>query len=209
MRRLVLLLILAGYAALPGADRPNTLTPQEKKEGYTLLFNGRTLDGWEGDPALWSVQNGVLVGSTDGRDIKQNTFLITKQKYADFVLELDMKLRNHNSGVQFRSQALPDWVVSGYQADAAEGNWWGSLYEERGRGVLANGWKGKGETVVKANDWNHYQITARGNHIQLKLNGLVTVELDDDKAGEGIVALQLHRGPPMRVEFRNVKLKKF
>ena len=78
----------------------------------------------------------------------------------------------------------------------------------RGRGVLVNGWKDKGEKVVKPDDWNQYEITAKGNHIQLKLNGLVTVELDDDKSRDGIIALQLHAGPPMRVEFRSIKLKK-
>jgi len=206
MRRILFVLAL-GTALL--AQKPNTLTRQEKRAGFTLLFNGRDLTGWEGDPALWSVAGGVLIGSTDGHPIKRNTFLITKDKFSDFELKAEIKLRNHNSGIQFRSQAQPDWVVAGYQADAAEGNWWGSLYDERGkRRVIANGWKGKGETVVKASDWNQYEITARGNHIQLKLNGLVTAELDDDQAREGIIALQLHAGPAMRVEFRNIKLKK-
>ena len=203
------ILALLCQALLFAADKPNTLTRQEKKEGYILLFNGKDLSGWEGDPALWSVKNGVLVGSTEGHPLRHNTFLITRENYSDFVLKLEIKLRNHNSGIQFRSQRQPDYVVAGYQADAAEGNWWGSLYEERGRGVLVNGWKGKGEKVIKANDWNQYEITARGNHIQLKLNGLVTAELDDDKAHDGIIALQLHQGPPMQVEFRNMKLKKF
>ena len=206
MRRIPFVLVLSATLL---AQKPNTLTRQEKKDGYTLLFNGRDLKGWEGDPALWSVAGGVLIGSTDGHPIKRNTFLITKEKFSDFVLKAEIKLRNHNSGIQFRSQAQPDWVVAGYQADAAEGNWWGSLYDERGkRGVIADGWKGKGQTVVKAADWNQYEITARGNHIQLKLNGLVTAELDDDQAREGIIALQLHAGPAMKVEFRNIKLKK-
>src|SRR2546425_1151276 len=87
------------------AGQPNALTPQEKKEGYILLFNGRDLSGWEGDPALWSVKDGVLVGSTEGTQIKHNTFLITKDRYSDFVLKLEIKLRNHNSGIQFRSEA--------------------------------------------------------------------------------------------------------
>ena len=205
----LLISLLLCHAALVAADKPNTLTRQEKKEGYLLLFNGKDLAGWEGDAALWSVKNGVLVGSTEGHKIAHNTFLITKSSYADLVLKLEVKLRNHNSGIQFRSKREPDYVVSGYQADAAENNWWGSLYEERGRGVLVNGWKGKGEKVVKAGDWNQYEITARGHHIQLKLNGVVTTELDDDKARDGIIALQLHQGPPMQVEFRNMKLKRF
>ena len=196
------------HAVVAVAQKPNTLTAQERKEGYVLLFNGKDLTGWDGAPGLWSVKDGVLAGSTEGHDLNHNSFLITKGTYSDLVLKVEIKLRNHNSGIQFRSKAEPDWVVSGYQADAAQGDWWGSLYEERGRGVLANGWKGKGETVVKAGDWNQYEITARGNHLQLKLNGLVTVELDDDKSRDGIIALQLHRGPPMQVEFRNIKLQK-
>ncbi len=206
MRRL-LAVLAAGVAA--AAQAPNTLTPQEKQEGYVLLFNGRDLSGWDGDPRLWKVEGGAIVGSTDGVTLEHNTFLISKEKYADFVLKVEIKLRNHNSGIQFRSEAHPDWVVSGYQADAAEGNWWGSLYDERGkRGVIVNGWKGKGETVVKPHDWNQYEITARGRRIQLKLNGLVTAELDDDQAREGVIALQLHRGPGMRAEFRNIKLRR-
>ncbi|MBI3698209.1 MAG: DUF1080 domain-containing protein, partial [Acidobacteria bacterium] len=92
------------------------------QEGYISLFNGHDLDGWQGDPALWTVQNGVLVGSTDGHPIKQNTFLIYKQPYADFILQADARLRNGNSGIQFRSSALPGpgWVVTGYQADFSE-----------------------------------------------------------------------------------------
>ena len=204
-----LLTALLCYAALAAAEQPNTLSEQEKREGYVLLFDGRDLSGWEGDPALWSVKGAAIAGSTDGHHLQQNTFLVGKEKYSDFVLKLDIKLRNHNSGIQFRSQAHHGWIVSGYQADAAEGAWWGSLYEERGRGVLANGWKGKGEKVVKAGDWNQYEITARGIHIQLKLNDLVTAELDDEKgAREGIIALQLHAGPAMQVEFRNIRLKK-
>lgn len=210
LRPIHLLSMLAAlHCAIAGAaETINTLTPQEKKEGYVLLFNGRDLTGWDGDPALWSVKNGILTGSTEGHPLRHNEFLISKEQYSDFVLQLDIRLRNHNSGIQFRSQAYPEWVCSGYQADAAEGNWWGSLYEEKGRGVLVNGWKGKGETVVRPNDWNHYEITARGSHIQLKLNGLVTAELDDDKSLRGVIGLQLHAGPPMVVEFRNIKLKK-
>ncbi|HYM10695.1 MAG TPA: DUF1080 domain-containing protein [Bryobacterales bacterium] len=206
MLRVLLAALLA--SAIAGAAE-NTLAPQEKKDGWMLLFNGHNLHGWDGDPALWSVKNGVIAGSTDSHPLKHNEFLISTQKYADFILQADIKLRNHNSGIQFRSEVLPEWVCKGYQADAAEGDWWGSLYEERGRGVLVNGWKGKGETVVHADGWNHYEITAHGHHIQLKLNGMVTVDLDDPNGAlDGVIALQMHAGKPMEVEFRNIKIKK-
>jgi hypothetical protein len=99
-------------------------------------------------------------------------------------------------------------VVRGLQADMAEGNWWGSIYDEKGtRGVIVNGWKGKAETVVRPGDWNEYEVLCEGDFIRLKVNGLVTAELRDATRRSGIIALQLHRGPPMKVEFRNVRIK--
>jgi hypothetical protein len=177
------------------------------EKGFKPLFNGKNLDGWDGDPKLWSVRDGMIVGSTEGVKLKSNSFLITKQPYKNFILRAEVKLRNHNSGIQFRSEALPDWVVRGYQADMAENNYWGSIYDERGRGMLAEGWKGKAETVVKAKDWNEYEILCDGDHIQLKLNGLVTADIHDSAKLEGIIALQIHAGPPMEAYFRNVRIK--
>jgi hypothetical protein len=178
------------------------------EEGFVPLFNGKNLDGWDGDPRLWKVRDGTIAGSTEGVTLEANSFLITKKSFADFILRADMKLRNHNSGIQFRSEALPNWVVRGYQADAAENNYWGSIYEEKGtRGILVNGWKGKAEKVLRPNDWNEYEILCEGDHIQLKLNGLVTADLHDSARREGIIALQLHRGPPMEVYFRNIRIK--
>ncbi len=203
-------LVLALFLASPAlaADAPNTLSQAEKQEGYRLLFDGQTLNGWEGAPGLWSVEDGSIIGSTVGHSIKTNSFLISKEKFSDFVLQADIRLQNHNSGIQFRSETLPDYVVRGYQADAAEGNWWGSLYGEKtDRGVIVNGWKGKGETVVRP-DWNHYEIYCKGKQIRITLNGLVTVELEDEMSLEGIIALQLHRGPPMKAGFRNIKIKR-
>jgi hypothetical protein len=177
-------------------------------DGFKPLFNGKNLDGWDGDPRLWSVKDGVIVGSTEGVTLEHNEFLITKQTYSNFILRADMKLRNHNSGIQFRSKASPEWVVSGYQADAAENNYWGCLYEEKGkRGVMVNGWKDKGEKVVKLKDWNTYEILCEGDHIQIKLNGMVTADLHDSVSLSGVIALQLHKGPAMQAEFRNIEIK--
>jgi len=199
----------AELEAAPEQDL-SQLTDQERQEGWTLLFNGEDLSGWEGDPRVWSVRDGAIVGSSEGVELEDNTFLIYEaERFGDFHLEAEIKLRNHNSGIQFRSEKVSDWVVRGYQADAAEGNWWGSLYGEKtGRQVIANGWVGKGETVVRADDWNQYEIICSGPKITLKLNDLTTVELEDDMAAEGIIALQVHRGPAMEVQFRNLKLRK-
>ena len=177
--------------------------------GFKPLFDGRTLKGWDGDPRLWSVKDGAIVGSTDGVTIENNTFLIYKEKqFGDFIFRAQVKLRNHNSGIQFRSEALPDWGCRGYQADMAEGNWWGGIYEEKGtRGVMVNGWKGKAEKVVKPADWNDIEIYCKGEEIRITLNGLVTAELRDSVKLKGVLAFQLHKGPAMEARFRNIRIK--
>lgn len=205
---------LALTAILPAAEPLNQLTPQEKKEGYILLFNGRNLDGWEGNPALWSVEDGAIVGTTDSHPTRENTFLIYRDRFSDFILRFDIKLRNHNSGVQFRSTRLPDFVVRGYQADASEvgdRSAWGNFYEEKGRGrnvmkAPDEGWL-KARSVVRHGDWNSYEVFAQGNRMRLTFNGVQTIDLTDDQSREGVIALQLHAGTPMRVEFRNIRLK--
>jgi len=177
------------------------------QEGFVPLFNGRNLDGWDGDPRLWSVRDGMIVGHTEGVALSDNSFLISRESYGNFILRVEMKLRNHNSGIQFRSERLPNWVVRGYQADAAEDNYWGNIYDEKGRGTLVDGWKGKGEKAVRLKDWNDYEILCDGDHIRLTLNGTVTADVHDSARLEGILAFQLHRGPPMEVYFRNVRIK--
>lgn len=213
----ICLLLFCALARAAAPDAINTLTPQEKKDGFTLLFNGKNLDGWDGDPVRWSVQDGLIVGSSDGHPFKVNTFLIHKGVFKNFVLKADIKLRNHNSGIQFRSEQLPGdgWMVRGYQADASEvgekNSAWGNLYEERLRGRNAmktpdEGWQ-IAQKLVHHGDWNSYEILADGDHIRITFNGVVTIDMHDSAASAGIIALQLHAGPEMRVEFRNLKLK--
>ncbi len=193
---------------LCSAPIPAQVTAEEAKQGFRPLFNGRNLDGWDGDPRLWKVEDGAILGSTEGVTLPQNSFLITKESFGDFHLKVEVKLRNHNSGIQFRSEALPGWVVRGLQADMAENNYWGSIYDERGkRGILVDGWKGKAETVVRPNDWNAVEILCEGDRIVVKVNGLVTAEMRDSTRLSGIIALQLHRGPPMEVRFRNLRIR--
>lgn len=208
-------LVVLAAAGLSAYEPPiNSLTPQEKSQGFVLLFNGENLDGWKGDARFWSVENGAVVGSSDTHSPEQNTFLIYEKPFSDFILKVDVKLRNGNSGIQFRSKALPDFVVHGYQADlsyAGERSAWGNFYEEkgRGRGVMptpAAGWE-KAKDIVRTGDWNHYEIYAKGSHIRLKLNGKVTIDAHDDQASSGVIAFQLHRGDPMEVRFRNIKIK--
>jgi hypothetical protein len=184
--------------------------------GFVPLFNGKDLDGWEGNPALWKVENGILVGSTDGNSIDRNTFLIAQRQFADFHLTAEVRLRNLNSGIQFRStvQPGPGWVVTGYQADfseAGEKSAWGNFYEEQGRGRRVmrtpdEGWQ-KGQKLYRKGGWNRVEVIAKGSRMELKLNGETTIVVTDDKASSGVIALQLHRGEPMRVEFREIRIK--
>jgi hypothetical protein len=210
------LAVLAFAGTLAAADL-NTLSPAEQKDGYVLLFNGKNLDGWDGDPALWSVENGTIVGSSDHHPFTVNTFLVYKKRnYANFVMRADIKLRNHNSGIQFRSELFPGpgWIVAGLQADASDvgdHSAWGNLYEERGRErklmkVQDEGWQ-KAKPVLRKGDWNSYEILADGPHIRLTFNGVVTIDTEDSKASTGVIALQMHAGELMRVEFRNLRIK--
>lgn len=195
------LLLLACTALFAQIDKA------EKKEGFKTILK-KSLKGWKGDSRLWKVEDGILIGSTDGVKISKNTFLISEREYGNFVLRAEFKLRNHNSGIQFRSAEMPEYVVQGLQADIAYDNWTGSIYDEKGkRGVIVNGWKGKGEKFYKKDDWNQIELSAIGENIVIKINGQVTSELKDSSKLAGVLAIQLHQGPDMKVEFRNVRLK--
>jgi hypothetical protein len=206
-------------------------------EGFEAIFNGKTLDNWDGDPKFWRVEEGGIVGeSTPDKQVGPNTFIIWRGgKPANFELKLQYKINNTNSGIQYRSVEMPEagkWVLKGYQADIdAQNRYSGQLYEERGRGFLAmrgqftRMWDGGKKTligspgdgdalkaVIKENDWNDFHVIARDNMIVHVLNGHVMCAfIDDDPKGramEGLLGFQLHSGPPMRVEFRNILLRK-
>lgn len=177
---------------------------------FEPLFDGKSLAGWQGDPELWSVKDGLLVGSTESKQIKKNSFLSTAKKYKNFELKAKFKLRNGNSGIQIRSAQFPDHVVRGYQADIAEQRYMGILYEEGGRGILSDVKPDEVEKHIKPGEWNEYSITVDGPHIVQKINGFTTVdytETSDKGATEGIIALQVHVGPPMHVEFKDLEIK--
>lgn len=202
------------------------------QEGKSL-FDGKSLAGWEGDSKFWSVQDGAITGKTTKENpTKGNTFLIWKGgEVADFDLTLKFKIVGGNSGIQYRSIDKDNFVVNGYQADIDSTNvYMGILYEEGGRGILAQRGKkvklveGKGGSVVdgeasdkevldalKKDDWNEYRVVAKGNHLQHFINGKISVDVTDENAAKaakkGILALQLHAGPPMVVQFKDIVLK--
>lgn len=202
------------------------------QEGKSL-FDGKSLAGWEGDSKFWSVQDGAITGKTTKENpTKGNTFLIWKGgEVGDFDLTLKFKIVGGNSGIQYRSKDKGNYVVNGYQADIDSTNFYmGILYEEGGRGILANRGKkvkvveGEGGSVadgeasdkevldaLKKDDWNEYRVVAKGNHLQHFINGKITVDVTDENeakaAKKGILALQLHAGPPMVVQFKDIVLK--
>ena len=196
----LLAFVFIGIRAVPAAE-----------EGFKPLFDGKSLDGWSGDPELWKVEDGAIAGCSDEKALKHNTFLATTKTYKNFALKLKFKLRNHNSGVQVRSKQFPDYVVRGYQPDIAESRFTGILYEEGGRGILADVKPDEIAKVIKKGEWNDYVITCDGPKIKIELNGTTTVdytEKDEAKgAAEGIIAFQLHAGPKMKVWFKDVEIK--
>jgi putative membrane-bound dehydrogenase-like protein len=186
------------FAYLQGAAQVEPLAASE-----TVAFDGQSLCGWTGDPAVWSVESGEIVGRTRG--LEHNSFLVSPFAVRDFRLALDVRLVGDagNSGIQFRTRALGAGEVAGYQADIGPG-WWGKLYEENGRGLLA---EGAGESGVKRDGWNRYEITATGSRLRATLNGAISIDLDDPAwARSGLLALQVHSGGPTEVRFKNVEL---
>jgi hypothetical protein len=175
---------------------------------FQPLFNGKDLSGWvtPEDKSLFTVEDGEIVGRTKG-DLKKNEFLATEKTYGDFVLKAKVKFRNGNSGIQFRSKRTSEGVVSGPQADVAEG-YWGLLYEERGRGILERYPEDKAKEIVKNNDWNEFVITAKGDHVTIDLNGTRVIDRTDSKFDkEGIIALQVHVGPAMEVRYKDIEIQ--
>jgi len=219
-------------------------------EETTSIFNGKDLTGWEGNPKLWSVKDGVITGITGDEPhnkIKHNTFLIWKGgEVTDFEFKCKYKLVGGNSGVQYRSKVTV-WTnllgqaefgprVGGYQGDfASDQVHSGILYDEGGiaggRGIMCNRgekvkWNadnkkevvGKTEkssaelqAAIKKDDWNDLVIIANGNKLVHMINGNVTAEILDESPKalkSGVLALQIHAGYVMTVQFKELTLKK-
>jgi hypothetical protein len=223
-------LLLAGCTASSKAPR---------QAGYESLFDGRTLAGWSGVSGPWSVRDGAITGTTTRETpLGNNTFLVWTNGVLDnFELRLQYRILNGNSGIQYRSRLMDaeKFIVGGYQADFEAGKTYsGILYEERGRGILAergqrtvvtdDGGKTKVSVVgrladskdlqanIRDEQWNDYLVVADGNHLMHFINGRMTVDVVDQDpakaAKSGILALQIHTGPPMLVQFRDIRLKR-
>ncbi|MCB9949848.1 MAG: sulfatase-like hydrolase/transferase [Planctomycetaceae bacterium] len=200
-------------------------------EGFVRIFDGKTLRGWSGDPQYWSVKDNALTGVTDG-SLKMNHFITWKDSTVrNFELRVKVRVtEGGNSGLQYRGMSRPDIdldVVTGYQCDvvANNPNYNGMLYEERGRRILAHTGerviidpKGRswvvGEMPVKefpADEWHDFRVLVEGNHHQHWIDGHQTADLYDfdpvGRALEGVLAVQVHVGPAMAIQYKDFKIK--
>lgn len=205
-------------------------------EGFVPIFDG-TLKDWDGNPVYWRAENGVLVGEVKPETLlKRNSFIIWRGgEVADFELKLEYRVSAQgNSGINYRSIELPDpkWAMAGYQADIdGKDQWSGQNYEERGREFLAYrgqsvilkpgskpeiarvlGDRAELQKKVLKEDWNQVHLIAKGNHLQHFTNGVLMAEVVDDdpekRRLKGLLGVQVHVGPPMKIEYRRILLKK-
>lgn len=194
---------VVGQKAAPAPGRP------------VKLFDGKTFAGWEGETnKTFRIEDGAIVGGNLNERIPRNEFLCTTRSYTNFVLKLKFKLAGNgcNSGVQFRTQRIPNHhEVIGYQADLGDPHWWGCIYDESRRNrVVAQSNMEEVNKVLKRDDWNNYTIRAEGKRIQLWINGLQTVdytEEDKDIPDHGVIALQIHSGPPSEAWFKDITIE--
>lgn len=202
-----------------------------QEDDLVPIFDGKSLKDWDGLEGWWWIEDGTITSeSTPEKPCKNAHYLFwTKEQPEDFILKLEFRLRNGNSGIQFRSEKRPNYDIWGYQADIDDtGEWIGALFQHDRWAVAKRGYKvwidengNKKEEnfadskalleFIKQNDWNEYEIRAIGNHIQLFINGKLMCEaFDDDKKfarRKGYIALQMHPGPPMKIQFRNIRIK--
>lgn len=190
-----------------------TTAVTEETEDFTPLFDGKTFEGWEGNLDIFRIEDGAIVGGSLKKALSHNEFLCTKKEYSDFELRLQFKLEgnlNPNAGVQIRTKRIPDNTeVIGYQADMADG-YWGVLWEESGRGFLAGPSEAERGKPVKKGDWNRYRIRCQGNHVELWLNDVKTVdytEADSTIPATGVIGLQIHSGAPAEVRYKDIMIK--
>lgn len=219
----VLMLALSLLVAVP--------SPAVDDDDFTPMFNGNDLDGWESKPGGWWVEDGAITSeSTEAKPCLKHHYLYWRGgEPGDFVLRFAYKLVGGNSGVQFRSEPRPEYDTWGYQADMEDGDQWtGCLFQHDRGGVVMRGYKAaiaedgtRTETqfadpadllkVVKKHDWNDYEVEARGSVITLRINGQLMCEVDDRDGtyarAKGLIALQMHPGPPMKVQFKDLRIK--
>ncbi|WP_298866190.1 family 16 glycoside hydrolase [uncultured Gimesia sp.] len=208
------------------------ITSAVNAQEFQNIFNGKDLTGWAGREGFWTVQDGAIVGETTAdKPAKPNTFLVWQDGIvSDFEFKATVRFKGNNSGVQYRSELVdPEkFILKGYQADLhPKPEFFGMMYGEKtGRGIIAQrfqrveaGAEGKPKVVAEIGDknqklvdweWNEIRIVAVGNRMVHQINGVNTIDLTDDHPdafAKGVLGLQLHAGPPMKVEFKNLQYR--
>ncbi|MHB8866891.1 MAG: ThuA domain-containing protein [Pirellulaceae bacterium] len=220
------------------ANVPGTQPAPGLEPGFVSLFDGKTLEGWDGDRTIWTVEQGAITGRTTAdTQLKENNFLVWKDQVENFELRLKFRLEEGNSGIYYHAGKRPPGQTQGdplvgTQADLdASGRWTGVIMEYLLRDVLAergqqvtideNGQKqvtgSLGDPaellkVVRSQEWNDYAISAQDGRVELKINGVTMCTLNDrdpKRLVHGWLALQVHVGPPMVVQFKDVYLRRF
>ncbi len=189
--------------------------PAMSESGWTALFDGKTLAGWKNNgQEKWVVDQGtILCASTVGH----YGYLTTEKTYKNFNLRLRFKgEKAGNSGVFLRSRIIgdnpehgPDIEGMQVEVDPTVGNHTGGLYESGGRGWLIQPTP-EGEKALKPlGEWNLLEISAHGNHIVTKLNGIQTVDYTDaaPRFTEGVIGLQIHTGGGVQVRWKDIEIQ--
>ena len=218
-------LLFAGSAVAAAAD-------DTQNSPKIVLFDGKTLQKWDGDPLYWRVEDGAITGeNTLKNPLKRSTYLLWRgPTFDDFKMTFEFRIVGGNSGVHFRSRETAKWQADGYQADISNWEDYTGVFYSSHRAQLAY----RGESVeidklgkrtvarfgdhdqlgrlVKKSGWNHYTVIAKGPHIMLCVNGILMsqgFDYETDKAARaGIVAIQLHDGPAMKIQIKNISMTK-
>jgi hypothetical protein len=191
--KLILVLFLSACSLFAQA---NTLTAQEKADGWTLLFDGKTLAGWDqGDKSAWRVEGGTLVADS-GEPLNLRSVGV----YSDFILKIDFRNSpKGNSGIFLRSALEGRAEVTGYELQV-----WNES-PTFPTGSLVNHVKAKPVSPAP-DEWHNYTITAQGDHFVIVLDGDTVLDIRDSKSAEGHIYLQYNKG--RKIEYRNIKLKR-
>ncbi|MDZ7619050.1 MAG: DUF1080 domain-containing protein [Patescibacteria group bacterium] len=215
MKRILAMSVLVAAGLAVGlAGMVRAAESPAAEERFTSLFDGRTLDGWEGNLDWFRIEQGAIVAGSLERRIPNNEFLATTARFDNFELRLEFKVlgEDANAGVQIRSERIPNnHEMIGYQADLGQ-NWWGCLYDEsRRKRILAGPPEADRKKPVRLGDWNEYRIRCEGPRVQLWINGVQTVDYTEPDANivpNGLIALQIHSGPPAEAWYRNIRIKR-
>lgn len=179
-----------------------------QKEKWVSLFDGKTLKGWHTIPGgEWKMAKGIVVGISLKSD-ERHGLLVTDKSYKNFKIRLKYKAITGNSGLYFRADEVGGTVgVSGFQAEIDPEKDAGGLYETNGREWVIQPKPEDVKKWYKPNQWNEMMVMAQGKNITVHVNGQKTADLTNDPGRtEGHIALQLHGGQDMHVQFKDVEI---